>query len=54
MIYNPIPAHKQIASTYLMPKSFPITEKTHNEAFSLPISLVMEAYELNRIIDVLN
>lgn len=54
LIHYPIPPHKQKAYQYYNNLSFPITEKIHNEVLSLPISPVMEAKEIQKVIDVLN
>ncbi|MFY1045273.1 DegT/DnrJ/EryC1/StrS family aminotransferase [Chryseobacterium sp. GP-SGM7] len=54
LIHYPIPPHKQKAYQYYNNLSFPITEKIHTEVLSLPISPVMEAEEIQKVIDVLN
>jgi len=54
LIHYPIPPHKQKAYKYYNNLSFPITEKIHEEVLSLPISPVMEAEEIKKVIDVLN
>jgi dTDP-4-amino-4,6-dideoxygalactose transaminase len=54
LIHYPIPPHKQSAYNSLKSKSFPLTEKIHNEVLSLPISPVMEVNEVNQLINILN
>ncbi len=54
LIHYPIPPHKQKAYKYYNNLSFPITEKIHDEVLSLPISPVMEAEEIQKVIEVLN
>ena len=54
LIHYPTPPHKQKAYKYFNHLSFPITEKIHEEVLSLPISPVMEADEIQKVIEVLN
>lgn len=54
LIHYPIPPHKQRAYKYYNHLSFPITEKIHTEVLSLPISPVMEAAEVEKIIAIIN
>jgi dTDP-4-amino-4,6-dideoxygalactose transaminase len=54
LIHYPIPPHKQEAYKEYNNLSFPITEKIHREVLSLPISPVMEAAEIDRVIEALN
>jgi dTDP-4-amino-4,6-dideoxygalactose transaminase len=54
LIHYPIPPHKQIAYASLKSKSFPLTEKIHNEILSLPISPIMGVNEVNRVVNLLN
>ena len=54
LIHYPVPPHKQKAYKEWNEKSFPITEKIHNEVVSLPISPVMTENEVERVIDLLN
>jgi dTDP-4-amino-4,6-dideoxygalactose transaminase len=54
LIHYPIPPHKQKAYKFFNHLSFPITEKIHEEVLSLPISPVMEAKEIQKVIDILN
>ncbi|NIF05479.1 DegT/DnrJ/EryC1/StrS family aminotransferase [Chryseobacterium sp. Tr-659] len=54
LIHYPIPPHKQEAYKEWNTQSFPISEKIHQEVLSLPISPVMEAEEVTKIIELLN
>lgn len=54
VIHYPIPPHKQKALEPLNNFSFPITEKTHNEVLSLPMSPVITGDEVNYVISILN
>jgi dTDP-4-amino-4,6-dideoxygalactose transaminase len=54
LIHYPIPPHKQKAYIELNSISLPITEKIHNEVFSLPISQVMSLDEAERVVTVIN
>ncbi|WP_268849286.1 DegT/DnrJ/EryC1/StrS family aminotransferase [Flavobacterium aestivum] len=58
MIHYPIPPHQQKAfgseSLGWNNLSFPITEKTHNEVLSLPISPVLTNDEVSFVIEALN
>ena len=54
MIHYPIPPHKQKAFESWNTLSFPITEKIHNEVLSLPISPILTADEVSKIIQILN
>jgi dTDP-4-amino-4,6-dideoxygalactose transaminase len=58
IIHYPIPPHKQKAFASDASEwnhfSFPITEKIHREALSLPISPVMTEDEVDFVIKVLN
>ncbi|WP_420574563.1 DegT/DnrJ/EryC1/StrS family aminotransferase [Kordia sp.] len=54
LIHYEIPPHKQEAYKEWNHLQFPITEKIHDECLSLPISPVMEAHEVTKIIAVLN
>lgn len=54
IIHYPIPPHKQEAYKEWNHLSFPITEKIHNEVLSLPISPVMEEWEVSKVIEVVN
>ena len=53
-IHYPIPPHKQECYKEWNGMSFPITEKIHAEELSLPMSPVMTAEELNKVVEVLN
>jgi dTDP-4-amino-4,6-dideoxygalactose transaminase len=54
VIHYPIPPHQQKALDHWNSLSFPITEKTHNQALSLPISPVMTVEEVGFVIQILN
>jgi len=54
VIHYPVPPHKQIAFKEWNDSSFPITEKIHDEVLSIPISNVIEAAEIEYIVNTLN
>lgn len=54
LIHYPIPPHKQKAYIYYNHLSFPITEKIHEEVLSLPISPVMEEYDITAVVKAIN
>ncbi|WP_310379229.1 DegT/DnrJ/EryC1/StrS family aminotransferase [Flavobacterium sp.] len=54
MIHYPIPPHQQKAFVKWNHLAFPITEKTHNEVLSLPMSPVLTLDEVNYVIEILN
>ncbi|MEM6718753.1 MAG: DegT/DnrJ/EryC1/StrS family aminotransferase [Bacteroidota bacterium] len=54
LIHYEIPPHKQGAYKEWNHLQFPITEKIHNECLSLPISPVMDEFDVNLIISLLN
>jgi dTDP-4-amino-4,6-dideoxygalactose transaminase len=54
IVHYPIPPHKQVAYKELNNLSFPITEKTHNEVLSLPISPVMTKEEVRKVVELAN
>ena len=54
LIHYPIPPHKQNAYNAWNSKEFPLTEKIHNQALSLPISPVMEEKEIEKVVEVIN
>ncbi|AXG72344.1 dTDP-3-amino-3,6-dideoxy-alpha-D-galactopyranose transaminase [Kordia sp. SMS9] len=54
LIHYEIPPHKQEAYKEWNHLHFPITEKIHNECLSLPISPVMDEFDVNTIISLLN
>jgi dTDP-4-amino-4,6-dideoxygalactose transaminase len=54
LIHYPIPPHRQEAYKELNNMSFPVTEKIHQEALSLPISPVMSNEEVKFVVDALN
>lgn len=54
IIHYPIPPHKQECYKEWNALSFPITEQIHDEELSLPISPVMSAEEVQKVVDILN
>ncbi len=54
LIHYPIPPHKQNAYKRFNHKSFPITEKIHNEIFSLPIWPGLSLEKVSQISKILN
>lgn len=54
LIHYEIPPHKQEAYKEWNHLHFPVTEKIHNECLSLPISPVMDEFDVNTIISLLN
>lgn len=54
IIHYPIPPHKQQAYKLWNDLSFPITEKIHNQELSLPISPVLEDYDVCMVVESIN
>ena len=54
LIHYPIPPHQQKAYKEWNNLSYPISEKMHREVFSLPISPVMTAEEVSKVIEAVN
>lgn len=54
LIHYPIPPHKQAAYPQLNGLSLPITEQIHREVISLPISPVLTAEEIQKVVDTVN
>jgi len=54
LIHYPIPPHKQKAYKEWNVKSFPISEKIHDEVLSLPISAVQSLEDTKKIVDLIN
>jgi len=54
LIHYPIPPHKQKAYKEWNNLSYPITEKIHDTILSLPISPVLENWEIEKIVEVIN
>ena len=54
LIHYPIPPHKQQAYKEWNNRSFPITEKIHNQILSLPISQVMMDDEFEKVMVIIN
>lgn len=53
-IHYPIPPHKQKALSQWNNRSFPITEKMHDEVLSLPMSPVLTDNEVSFVIKIIN
>ena len=54
LIHYPTPPHLQECYVDFNGFSLPITEQIHNEVISLPISPVMDKYEISRVVQILN
>jgi len=54
LIHYPIPPHKQLAYKTMNNLDYPITEITHNEVLSLPISQIIQYDEVDYIVQTLN
>ncbi|MCR5260801.1 MAG: DegT/DnrJ/EryC1/StrS family aminotransferase [Candidatus Gastranaerophilales bacterium] len=54
LIHYPIPPHKQECYKEWNNLSLPITEEIHNTILSLPISPVMEDFEVEKVVEVVN
>lgn len=54
MIHYPIAPHQQLCYKNIIKGSYPISEKIHREELSLPISPVLQNYELEKIVDEIN
>lgn len=54
LIHYPIPPHKQEALSDFKTLKLPVTEQIHNTVVSLPISPVMEDFEVDYLINILN
>lgn len=54
LIHYPIPPHRQMAFQEWNQMTFPVTEMIHDTVISLPISPVMTADEVERVIEVVN
>ena len=54
LIHYPVPPHKQMCYSAMNDNSFPITEKIHEEELSLPMSPVIEAKEVEMIVEIIN
>ena len=54
LIHYPIPPHKQEALQSFSDLKLPVTEAIHERIISLPMSPVMTAEEVQKVIDVLN
>lgn len=54
LIHYPIPPHKQEAYKNFNHLHFPITEKIHEEILSLPMSPVLNDFEREKIVNIIN
>ena len=54
LIHYPTPPHKQAAYKDWNNLSYPITEKLHQEALSLPISGVQDLISTKKIVSTIN
>ncbi|MCB0375408.1 MAG: aminotransferase class I/II-fold pyridoxal phosphate-dependent enzyme, partial [Sinomicrobium sp.] len=54
LVHYPVPPHRQKAYAAWNRRSFPLTEKIHEEVLSLPLHPVMDPAELKNIIELLN
>ncbi len=54
LIHYPIPPHHQKAYEIWHDMNFPVTERIHDQALSLPISPVMSEDEIKTIVEVVN
>lgn len=53
-IHYPTPPHKQGAYKEWAARNYPVTEKIHNEIISIPMSPVLEDFEVEKIVEVIN
>lgn len=53
IIHYPKPPHKQDAYKEWNSLTYPVTELIHNEVLSLPISPVLETYEVEKVVEVI-
>ncbi|MGX9393865.1 DegT/DnrJ/EryC1/StrS family aminotransferase [Nitrobacteraceae bacterium UC4446_H13] len=54
LVHYPIPPHCQKAYADISPPSLPITEAIHREALSLPISPVLSAADVEKVVEAVN
>ena len=54
VIHYPIPPHQQKAYSEWQNKSYPISEKIHEQIISLPISQVMTTDQYKKVVEVVN
>jgi dTDP-4-amino-4,6-dideoxygalactose transaminase len=54
LIHYPTPPHKQKAFSEWNYKTYPVSEKIHDEVLSLPISQVMQQQEIQLVVEALN
>lgn len=53
-VHYPIAPHKQLAYREWNNRSFPITEKIHDEVVSIPLNIALTEKEINYIIEIMN
>ena len=54
LIHYPIPPHKQECYKDWNERSYPITEKIHDQELSIPMNQVVSAAESKEVVNVLN
>jgi len=54
LIHYPIAPHKQEAYSEWRDSSFPLAEQLHEQVLSIPLSPVLDKYEIDKVIDTLN
>ena len=54
LIHYPVPPHKQPAYKEWNDLTYPISEEIHRTIISLPISPIMTAEEMNKVVKVIN
>ncbi|OGI00446.1 MAG: aminotransferase [Candidatus Melainabacteria bacterium GWF2_37_15] len=54
LVHYPIPPHKQEAYKEYNHLTLPITEKIHREVLSIPISPVMEDWQVKKVVEIIN
>lgn len=54
LIHYPIPPHKQKAYADWNTRSYPLTERVHEQVLSLPISPVMSNVEMHAVVEAVN
>lgn len=53
-VHYPVPPHRQPALSAWKDRSFPVSERLHREVLSLPMSPVMDARQVETVIEALN
>jgi dTDP-4-amino-4,6-dideoxygalactose transaminase len=54
LVHYPVPPHRQKALPELQHLQLPLTEKIHAQVVSLPMSPVLTAEQVSRVIEVVN